>query len=285
MKTLLIFLLTAILVVSCTTSKPTVKSPHISTVVLTDGDSIALPATAGIDPEESPKPLVMLTSSYIENRGEGIGLGNTHTLGHGAVHYEEQPQKIIKVNNSMISSKSTNMGHVAYKIPTEMKVRNTYQVIVRISKSTATIYENMNGEVRTSTIPITETMEVKLIDPSPDDRKMFDVIPDNDATQLVENNESVTQWSWNVTPIRTGQAQLKVMIAVITNGNRKETVYQDIVNVDTNLGKQIPFFFGKYWQWMLSTLVIPFGVWFYNRKKKKDEDGEDKPKKKSARKK
>jgi hypothetical protein len=269
MKTLLIFLLTAILVVSCTTSKPTVKSPHISTVVLTDGDSIALPATAGIDPEESPKPLVMLTSSYVENRGEGIGLGNTHTLGHGAVHYEEAPLKIIKVNNSIVSAKSTNMGHVAYKIPTEMSVRNTYKVIVRISKSTVNIYENMNGEVRTSTIPITETMEVKLIDPSPDDAKMFNVIPDNNAVQLVENNEAITQWTWNITPIRTGEAQLKIMIAVITNGNKKETVYEDTVKVNSNLSKEIPFFFGKYWQWLLSTLVIPFGVWFYNRKKKK----------------
>jgi hypothetical protein len=279
MKTLILSILTAILLVSCKTGKPTIESPHNPIVVLTS-DSIALPATAGDLPILEPDKTI-----YTETIGEGIGLGNMNTIGHGAFHYEEQPTKIIKVNNSIVSTTSTNMGHVAYKIPTEMKVRNTYQVIVRISKSTATIYENMNGEVRTSTIPITETMEVKLIDPSPDDRKMFDVIPDNDATQLVENNESVTQWSWNVTPIRSGKAHLKVMIAVITNGNRKETVYQDTVNIDTNLGKQIPFFFGNYWQWMLSTLVIPFGVWFYNRKKKKEEDEEEKPKKKSARKK
>ena len=249
-------------------------------VVLTSNDSVM--TTAGDEPIEVHPEIL----HYVESSGEGIGLGSVGTIGHGAVHYEEkQPTKIIHVKNTSVSTTSTNMGHVAYKIPTEMKVRNTYQVIVRISKTTATIYENLNGEVRTSTIPVTETMEVKFIDPSPDDRKMFDVIPDNDPTQLVENNESVTQWSWNVTPIRSGQAHLKVMIAVITNGNRKETVYQDTVNIDTNLGKQIPFFFGQYWQWMLSTLVIPFGVWFYNRKKKKDEDEEEKPKKKVRKKK
>ena len=278
MKTLILSILTAILLVSCKTSKQTIESPKNPIVVLTN-DSIASPSTDGDYPILEPDRTI-----YTEMSTEGIGLGNLNTIGHGAVHYEEQPTKIIHVNNSTVSTKSTNMGHVAYKIPTEMKVRNTYQVIVRISKSTATIYENMNGEVKTTTIPITETMEVKLIDPSPDDRKMFDVIADNDATQLVENNESVTQWSWNVTPIRSGQAHLKVMIAVITDGNRKETVYQDVVNVDTNLGKQIPFFFGKYWQWMLSTLIIPFGVWFYNRKKK-DDDEEVKQKKRSPKKK
>ena len=238
---------------------------------MTSNDSVM--STAGEFPIIEPDKSIV-----VESAGEGIGLGNIGTIGHGMGYQINIPkQKIVHVQNTTISNTSTNMGHVAYKIPTEMKVRNTYQVIVRISKTTATIYENLNGEVRTSTIPVTETMEVKLIDPSPDDRKMFDVIADNDATQLVENNESVTQWSWNVTPIRSGQAHLKVMIAVITNGNRKETVYQDTVNIETNLGKQIPFFIGQYWQWMLSTLVIPFGVWFYNRKKNKDDE---KPKKK-----
>jgi hypothetical protein len=274
MKLIFISIVTAISLISCNTSKQTINSSKKPKVVITS-DSISLQSTAGDFPIiEPPKPVLYLETSSSLPRYEMV---NEPKL--------KEAIKIIKVNNATISTTSTNMGHVAYKIPTEMKVRNTYQVIVRISKTTATIYENLNGEVRTATIPVTETMEVKLIDPSPDDRKMFDVIPDNDATQLVENNESVTQWSWNVTPIRSGQAHLKVMIAVITNGNRKETVYQDTVNVDTNLGKQIPFFFGQYWQWMLSTLVIPFGVWFYNRKKNKDEDEQEKPKKKSARKK
>ena len=267
--------------VSCTSQKKSIKPFNDPKVVITSNDSVM--STAGEFPILEPDKTITF-----ESTGEGIGLGSVGTIGHGAGNYmmvNEPKQRIVYMDKhtSSVSTTSTNMGHVAYKIPTEMKVRNTYQVIVRISKSTATIFENLNGEVRTATIPVTETMEVKLIDPSPDDRKMFDVIADNDPTQLVENNESVTQWSWDVTPIRSGQAHLKVMIAVITNGNKKETVYQDTVNIETNLGKQIPFFFGQYWQWLLSTLVIPFVVWFYNRRKKKDE--EEKPKKRSARKK
>jgi len=265
MKSVFIFILLVNLLISCKNTETTVNSLDKPEIELTDNKPIESP--------ESSNPLVIEVEKTIsvKNRGEGIGLGNTHSIGHGAGHYEEKKQlKIIKVVNSRTSSTSTNMGHVIYKIPTEMKVRNTYEVIVRISKTTATIFENIDGEIKTTTIPVTETMEVKLIDPSPDDRKMFDVIPDNDAIQLVENNESVTQWSWNVTPIITGKAQLKINIAVITNGNKKETVYEDIVNVNSNLKKEIPFFFGEYWQWMLSTLVIPFGIWFYNKKKKEN---------------
>jgi hypothetical protein len=179
--------------------------------------------------------------------------------------------KIIEVSNNKVSTSTTTGGHVAYKIPNDMTVRSTYQVIVRISKSTAHIFENLNGEVKTSSIPITETMEVKVIDPSPSDSKMFDIILDNAPIQLVENNEHVTQWTFNVTPIRVGKSKLKIVISTITNGHTKEVVYEDEVNVKIDITKTIPFFIATYWQWLLTTLVIPVIIWFFKRKKNKDE--------------
>jgi len=106
---------------------------------------------------------------------------------------------------------------------------------------------------------------------------MFDVVPDNNAVQLVENNESITQWTWNVTPLKSGTANLKIVVSIIKDGNKKEVVYQDTVKVNMDMEKEIPFFINKYWQWLLSTLVIPFVIWFYNRHKK-DKEGKKKPK-------
>ena len=192
------------------------------------------------------------------------------------VTYEEAPLEIIEVSNNRVSSSTTSGGHVAYKIPTEMSVRSTYQVIVRISKSKVHIYENLNGVVMTSTIPITQTMEVKVIDPSPTDRKMFEIIPDNKPIQLVENNEDVTQWTFNVTPLKTGKSKLKVVISIIKDGHTKEVVYEDNVTVIADVTKTIPFFIANYWQWLITTLIIPFIIWFVkNRKKKKDEVNKD----------
>ena len=59
-------------------------------------------------------------------------------------------------------------------------------------------------------------------------------------------------------------------MAIIKNGNKKETVYQDNIHVKTNPCKTIPLFLIKYWQWIVSTLIIPFGIWLYNKKKEKD---------------
>lgn len=181
---------------------------------------------------------------------------------------------IITIVNikSKVTKTTTNKGHVAYHIPTIMYVRDTYQVSLVISKTSVNIYEDFEGVVKTTTIPITETMEVKLIDPSPIDDKTFSIIPDNDAEQLIEDGNEVTKWSWNVTPLKSGGANLKIVVSIIKNGHKKETVYQDNIHIKTNPGKTIPIFIGKYWQWFLSTLIVPFGIWLYNKRKKDEKN-------------
>lgn len=177
--------------------------------------------------------------------------------------------KIIEIKNPYLKI-TTNNGHVVYHIPPIMSVRDTYQVSLVISKTTVNIYEDFEGVVKTTTIPITETMEVKLIDPSPIDDKTFSIVPDNEAKQFIEDGNEITKWTWNVTPLKSGGANLKIVVSIIKNGHKKETVYQDNIHIKTNPGKTIPIFIGKYWQWFLSTLIIPFGIWLYNKKKDKN---------------
>jgi hypothetical protein len=179
--------------------------------------------------------------------------------------------KIVTVNNNTVSKSTVKDGRVVYKIPTEMRYKETSQVILRISKSSVTIYDNLEGEVKTTMIPTSETMEVKLIDPSPKDGKMFDIVQDNSDQQIIEDGEEFTQWSWNVTPIKTGKANLKIVISVIKDGKKKETVYEDNIKVKIDVLKQLGDFIDKYWQWCMSTLILPFGIWFYNKRKKKEE--------------
>lgn len=181
--------------------------------------------------------------------------------------------RIVKVQNSRVYDKTQHEGKIVYKIPTEMKVRETYQVIVRIGKSSINIYENLDGQVRESVIPVTQTMEVNLIDPSPKDSKAFDIIADNNAVQIVDSTETYTQWSWNVTPLKAGKTELKVVVSIIRDGNKKEEVYSDKVEVKINPIKQILFWLKNYWQWLLTTLLIPVFKWIYDNyiKKKKEE--------------
>jgi hypothetical protein len=245
-------LLILIILVSCSARKPinplpAPAPPEASTVGV---DSVASDIKLGMDMETSV--------------GSSIEIANAESV----YLLKKYPKlKIVNVK-SPITKTTTNKGHVAYHIPTIMNVRDTYQVSLRISKTTVNIYEELEGVVKTTIIPITETMEVKLIDPSPIDDKTFSIIPDNNAEQLIEDGDEVTKWTWNVMPLKTGNANLKIVVSIIKNGHKKETVYQDNIRIRTNPVKTIPLFFSKYWQWMLSTLIIPFGVWLYNSKKK-----------------
>jgi hypothetical protein len=182
--------------------------------------------------------------------------------------------KIVRVNSSSVYSRNTTGGNFVYRIPPIMRVRETYQVLARISRSEVNIYENLNGEVKQTTVPITESMEVKLIDPSPDDNKQFSIIADNVAVQLVDSTDAYTQWSWNVTPLRSGTANLKIVVSIIRDGKTKETVYEDPVKVEINPVEQVKFWFQNYWQWALTTLLIPLAKWLYDKFKKKQKDQE-----------
>lgn len=114
-------------------------------------------------------------------------------------------------------------------------------------------------------------MEAKLIDLSPKDNKAFDIQEQNEGVQLIENGDTYTEWSWGVTPIRLVNSKLEIVISVIRDGNKKDIVYEDTVEVEKDIKEQILFFLKKYWQVLMTSIAIPFGVWLYkNRKEKKD---------------
>lgn len=207
-----------------------------------------------------------------------VGSKKTNSVKHSNQVYTITPS----IAPSVIPSTSISTGEVIYRIPKVMKVRDTYQVIVKIrkGKSIISVIKNDNGNVKMSVIPITETMEVKLIDPSPDDFKAFEIVADNDGVQIVDTTGEWTKWSWDVTPIKVGKANLKIMVSIIKNGNKKEEVYRDNVIVEANIGNQIKFFWHKYWQWSFTTLLIPIFKYFWGLWKKKKKD---KPTRKSKR--
>ena len=202
----------------------------------------------------------------------------------GSNHYNNYPievLKIVEVQNTKVINNKTNLseGRIVYKIPSVMKVRSTYKVLVRISKSKATIsiYDSLQGTVMTSRIPITETMEVKLVDVSPKDNKAFEIIDGNSGIQIIESGETYTEWNWDVTPVKIGNSRLKIVVSIIRDGNKKDIVYEDTVDVEMDAKEQILFFLKKYWQVLLTSIAIPFIVFIYKKRKEKNQsDGKSK---------
>ena len=165
------------------------------------------------------------------------------------------------------------LGSTVYSIPENMEVRNQYAVFVKISKSKIFIQQSFSDKtVRKSVIPVTENMEVNLIDNSPEDNKAFSIVKENTSEQFLSNDSSFTEWNWTVTPLNSGEHKLSIVISIIRNGVNKEQVFEDTILVKSNFKNQSSFLFKKYWQWLISTLIIPFIIFIFKRRKKNNND-------------
>lgn len=211
-----------------------------------------------------------------EYKTKKVLITSANNLVYENVPYEKL--KIIEVNNTKVFKQQNNLseGRIVYKIPNVMRIRSTYKVFVRIAKSKATvsIYDSLSGEVMTSKIPITETMEVKLVDISIKGKKSFEIVSDNNAVQIIESGDTYTEWSWNVTPIRVCNTKLKIIVSIIKNDNKKDIVYEDTVEIERDIKEQIIFFLEEYWKWLITTFIIPFVVWWWKNRKKKNNNQE-----------
>lgn len=186
-------------------------------------------------------------------------------------HYISENKLSNKIDTT--STQSIVPGSMSYFIPKEMSVRNTYKIYLKISKSKILLQEYQNDTlIKVATIPVTQTMEVKLIDPTPEDNKAFSIITENTSMQFMDDIDSCyTEWNWSVTPLQSGNNKLSIVISIIKDGVRKEKVYEDVVNVKVNLKNQTFYFFKKNWQILLTSLIIPFIIFLWKRYKKNKE--------------
>ena len=180
-------------------------------------------------------------------------------------------------------------GLLAYSVPSEMTVGKNYSIKIRITKDSLEKKTLIIGDTK---IPINDTTIHSIITIesirvssvmsaalTTDNEENFKISSKSTETQNIENF-GYTEWEWNVMPLKSGEHDLKLIIKVrITS--EEGSFFKDIVVFE----KKVPIksnpsysFFKiaeKYWQWSLSTLIIPFFIWLYNRKKKKEANPKD----------
>lgn len=193
-----------------------------------------------------------------------------------------KPKKTIKViDKTVIVNNDPSLGLVAYSVPDKMQVGKTYSVKLRISKENNKLElingngvpianANIDSKITIASLRVEPVMSAKLLS---DSSKML-IQSTSTLIQDIEK-EGFTEWEWRLTPIKGGDIFLKIMVSVVTaSEDGKVTkdipVYDDIINVKSNVVFTIEGFIKQYWQWIMTTIIIPFIVWFYNRKKKKE---------------
>lgn len=173
-----------------------------------------------------------------------------------------------KIQKSILNKPDISIGQVVYKVPDTMIIFTNYRITVRISKDTSieNIVTTLTGNLRRAEIPVSSEMEVSLVDESPEDDKSFKVTKVNSDQQSIE--EDYSEWIFNVQPIKTGNKKLNLVVSIIRGNSKKQVVYTDVIHVRSNVKKEVKSFWDKYWQYILSTFVIPLSVYFWQKKKK-----------------
>lgn len=192
------------------------------------------------------------------------------------------------VDNTNVAD-SSSKGTIAYSVPEEMQVGKSYVIKLRITKEkgkevnkTLVLGDreipisdaNVESRVTIENIRVEKTMTAELIS----DDGAFKVIPQNTDKQIIEDGE-YTEWGWMVTPIKSGKTYLKLIIRIKIEVDG-EANYKDIVvfdkdiEVKANASLEVKSWLAEYWQWLMTTIIIPLVIFFYKKRNKKEEKDE-----------
>ena len=191
-------------------------------------------------------------------------------------HEKETNLKVFDVT-SKLKENDTTSGWIAYSVPEEMKVAKTYSVKVRISKKSgsqtkADLILGSADAINNPSLPSVATIEDVKVSGEMSaelraDAGAFDIKALSTPVQNIDN-ESYTEWEWVVTPKKSGDSPLKLIIRV-KDLNKDIVVFNKNIKIKKNVTVAVGGFFEKYWQWLITTIIIPIFIYFWNRKKKK----------------
>ena len=89
-------------------------------------------------------------------------------------------------------------------------------------------------------------------------------------TEQVFNESGINIWSWEVIPQRTGEVELFININSKVNvgghiSNRPFPPFSQRLEVAPSYIRRFTSFFGRNWQWVLGTIIVPLVVFFGRR--------------------
>jgi hypothetical protein len=166
-------------------------------------------------------------------------------------------------------------GSMVYDIPLNMEVGKSHTVKLRISrKDNKNITVGFTNDTTVYKIETSGVMEVLLFDPNPEGvNKQFEIVNLTDNEQALEDDGRYNEWTWGVTPIRSGEGKLKLIINIKKQTEfgvkkRSITVFEKDIEISSNSKYFIRKFFYDNWEWFASTIAIPFVIFGWKRRDK-----------------
>jgi hypothetical protein len=253
--TLLLFLL------SCSAK----KSP--SNIILTD--SLASQVDGESTPDEASYEIEEVAASITVHHSKKAYAAKKEVI-VDEVESHQNPNK-AKATLAKPSKPKIDIGKIVYKTPDTMTVYKKSIIVVRISKdATSEEIEANLGSFKQSTLSVSSSMSVELVDVAPTDNPAFKIAKVNSDKQSIDS--SYTEWTFYVTPVKVGKNELNLVVSKFVGEDKKQVVYERTIYIKSNPIAQVETFWWQNWQFFLTALIIPFIVFLWKRfvDKKKD---------------
>jgi hypothetical protein len=167
------------------------------------------------------------------------------------------------------SLKRLRTGNLAYNVPQKMKTGETARVTARIAVASLPVSEltkDFPASQRSTIAPTKISTKMKMTLSGPD----FTITPLSPPEQFVDN-ESATQWQWEVKPNKHGTLEIRLAaIAEMNEFSKEFTTVDRNITVQVDIADQLAEFWTGNWQWSMATLTAVCGVfwkWLQSRKK------------------
>lgn len=224
----------------------------------------------------SDEPTIVNDQSNIPNFND---ISNDPTLPKKSKIVSGETKVLVKDYVDDLKLENNN-GILVYSVPDEVKVGIFFTVRVRISKNKdkqkivfgdrgISIYESdIKSTVSLEMIDIKPVMSSSLLG----DSDKFKITSLSSEFQDIDSI-GYTEWTWRVTPLKGGKNYLKLLVKYKSkndNSYKDITIFDRKILVSPNIKYTITNWLSEYWQWLLTTLLIPLFKWILGRRKKKE---------------
>jgi hypothetical protein len=281
-----LFLILSFILIGCATNKDSVKK--FDETILLQKDSIRLiEDTITNDFLESIKLEEVSNEKEVDKvastQNESLIIENPNLRTINVTHRNRIVSKHERKTQLTIVDKSndldTTKGWIVYSVPEQMKVAKSYSIKVRISKKKnsqnkaililgdynddAINNSNYTSVATIEDIKVSGEMKAELRG----DNDLFNISSLSTEIQSIDDVD-YTEWEWSVVPKKSGENSLKLVIK-LKDLNKDIIVFNKNIIIKKNVSVAVEGFFDKYWQWFMTTIIIPIFIYFWNRKKKR----------------
>jgi hypothetical protein len=178
---------------------------------------------------------------------------------------ETEPSK-DKVEGDIINQLYN--ASMAFGVPENANIDDNIkaELLIDMTKSATELEKTLTIKERKihDTIKVSHIIRANLVAP---DFKVTNITPEEQALSSLEP----TQWRWILEPTSAGTYDVNLIITAIVNIDDQSSLhtiktYDKTLYIEITPKQRIKMWLANYWQWLFSTLLLPFGLWVYRKR-------------------